>query len=118
MPPPPKRGEDFEQRACDYLTGRGLHLRERNYRCRAGEIDLIMTDVRTLVFVEVRYRNTARFGGAAASVNTAKQRRLTATALHYLQRHGLDTPARFDVVAMGPDNQIDWIPDAFSAQDF
>lgn len=117
MPPPPPSGEDFERQACVYLTDRGLRLRERNYRCRNGEIDLIMLDGQTLVFVEVRYRNNARFGGAAASVDAGKRRRLTAAALHYLQRHAHDAPARFDVVAMGPGERIEWIRDAFPAQD-
>ncbi|OBS09085.1 YraN family protein [Acidihalobacter prosperus] len=117
MAPPPRQGQDFEAQACDYLCRQGLRLRERNYRCRSGEIDLVMSDDGTLVFVEVRYRNSARFGGAATSVDAGKRRRLTATAQHYLQRHGADVPTRFDVVAMGPDGRIDWIPDAFQAQE-
>ncbi|HPB76542.1 MAG TPA: YraN family protein [Chromatiaceae bacterium] len=120
MPPsapetPRDRGADKERLARAYLEAQGLRLVASNYRCRRGEIDLVMRDARTLVFVEVRYRASERFGGAAASVGLAKQRRLQAAAGHFLQGHGNDLPCRFDVLAIGAGDRIDWIRDAFGA---
>ncbi len=86
---------------------------ESNYRCRHGEIDLIMRDGDTLVFVEVRYRRNRDYGGAAASVGRNKIRKIVKTGLHYLQRHHLDTACRFDVVAIDGDGEPQWIQRAF-----
>ena len=112
------RGKQAEDRACRYLQGQGLHLLQRNYRSRRGEIDLILQDKDSLVFVEVRYRNDPRFGSALESVNQRKQSRLIACAQYYMQTHP-DTsqqPCRFDVISiMGPGGLIEWIPNAFSA---
>ena len=112
------RGAQAEAAACAYLQRHGLQLVERNYRCVHGEIDLIMREQQTLVFVEVRFRTGTRFGGAAASVDARKQARLTATALHYLQRHpgAHRQPCRFDVVALTAGigaEAIEWIRSAF-----
>ncbi len=120
-PPPGKKGHEEEARACLYLQKQGLALRERNYRCRHGEIDLIMDEGETLVFVEVRYRGNARYTGAAESVDRRKQAKLTATALHYLQAHrnAAQRPARFDVIAIAPGTElrrIEWIKNAFYAE--
>lgn len=114
------RGKAAEDRACHYLQDKGLTLLHRNYRSKRGEIDLILQDAGSLVFVEVRYRRQASFGSAAESVDRRKQARLTACAQRYLQVHpqtaGL--PCRFDVVAIdGPDNTIEWIRDAFAVID-
>jgi len=109
-------GADKERLARAFLEGQGLRWLANNYRCRRGEIDLVMRDAGTLVFVEVRYRASARFGGAAASVITAKQRRLIAAAGHFLQGSTLNLPCRFDVIAIGAGDHIDWIRDAFHAQ--
>lgn len=110
------RGRAAEQRARAYLAGQGLRTRARNARFRTGEIDLVMEDGETIVFVEVRYRSRTDYGGAAASVDRGKQQRLTRAAAQYLARHGLaHRPARFDVVALGPDDAIDWIRAAFEA---
>lgn len=108
-------GDQFERRAEQYLLGRGLRLEARNYLCRLGEIDLIMRQGDTLVFVEVRYRKNSRFGGAAASVTAAKQQRLRRAASCYLQMKGLNEArqsCRFDLVAYEGD-LIHWIPNAF-----
>lgn len=110
-----ERGQAAERLALDYLQRQGLRLRESNYRCRAGEIDLVMSDGASLVFVEVRQRSNPRFGGAAASVDAAKQRKLIATARHYLQATGTDSPARFDVVAIDAAGTPQWIRNAFTA---
>lgn len=107
-------GRDAEDRACAYLRARGLALVARNYSCRSGEIDLIMRDGATLVFVEVRYRRNARFGDSAETVDWRKQARLVAAAQTYLQHKRVTAPCRFDVVAAtGP--QLRWIRDAFQA---
>jgi putative endonuclease len=109
------QGSAAEERAMRYLQARGLRLVERNYRSRSGEIDLIMRQANTLVFVEVRYRRSRRFGSAVETVTPTKQRRLIRAASGYLQRHNLDLPCRFDVVGVsGPQQEeIEWISDAF-----
>ena len=113
-----QRGADAEDAALAHLQSRGLELLERNYRCPAGELDLVFLARDELVFVEGRYRNTDKFGGAAHSVDAAKQRKLRRAGESFLQtRAGLAfSNCRFDVVAVtgaGPAYQIDWIRDAF-----
>ncbi len=110
------RGRQQENRARAFLQRQGLKYRDSNYRCRHGEIDLIMQDGDTLVFVEVRYRRNRRFGGAAASVNRNKIRKLSKTGLHYLQQHKLDTACRFDVIAIDGDSEPNWIKRAFDME--
>ena len=113
-----KRGRDAEALAQRHLQRRGLTAVTSNYRCRRGEIDLVMRDGDALVFVEVRFRSDPRFGAGAESVDLRKQARLIAAASHYLQRHPADGPVRFDVVAVAPGRlrpRIDWIRDAFRA---
>ena len=110
------RGKDAEARAARYLEARGLHIVERNYRSRYGEIDLIARDGVPLVFVEVRARSSNAFGGAAASITAAKRQKLTRTALHYLAGAGRTPRCRFDAVLLaGDDGPVEWIRDAFSA---
>lgn len=111
-----EHGRRAEQRACDYLCEHGLDLIETNYRCRFGEIDLVMRDGPCTVFVEVRLRRNPAFGGGLASVDRRKQGKLIAAAKHYLQsRRGVDA-ARFDVIALGAGGDaIEWIKDAFGA---
>lgn len=110
-------GRLAEQLAERYLKAKGLKLVARNYRCRGGEIDLIMDDGTSQVFVEVRYRKHLSFGGAAASVDRKKQQRLLLAAQHYLQRQGsTDKACRFDVIAISPDRNgqpaLEWIQNA------
>lgn len=112
------RGREAEEVACNFLLKRGAHLLERNYRCRSGEIDLIMRDAGTLLFIEVRYRRDARFGSGAESVDRRKQNRLITAAQHYLQVHpeAARYPARFDVISIGTaemETDVEWIRDAF-----
>jgi putative endonuclease len=109
------RGAQAEQQALDYLLAQGLRLVERNFRCRGGEIDLIMREGEQLVFVEVRYRRSARYGGALASVDRRKQGRLITAALHYLQRHRTAGATRFDVVALEGETPVQWVRNAFEA---
>lgn len=112
----PNVGGEKERLACAYLRGKGLHLLERNYRCRRGEIDLVMREASILVFVEVRFRASTRFGTPAETVDIHKQRKLAAAASHYLQHNPTNLPCRFDVIALSGTNRIDWIRDAFNVQ--
>jgi putative endonuclease len=103
-----------ERLAADYLSAQGLTVVERNYRCRMGEVDLILHDRGTLVFAEVRLRSRADFGGAAGSITPSKQSRIVAAARHYLAGKP-ERPCRFDVLLLdrlAPD-AIEWIKDAF-----
>lgn len=109
-------GISGEDTALDYLRQQGLKLLARNYRCRAGEIDLVMLHAGVLALIEVRYRASAEFGGAAASVTWRKQRRIINAARHLMaSRADLRRyPARFDVIAITPGSQIEWIRHAFT----
>lgn len=102
------QGNQAEDRALAYLQRQGLDLVVRNYRCRFGEIDLVMRDAALLVFVEVRQRSSARYGGAAASVGSVKQQRLWRTAEHYLLRFRHPPACRFDLVAIDG-HTLNWI---------
>lgn len=118
-------GDAGEARALAHLLRHGLTLIERNYRvaggpqARGGEIDLILRERDgTLVFVEVRTRRSAAFGGAGASVGAVKQRRLVLAAQHYLRRFKSLPPCRFDVIALQGDGgveRIEWWRGAFDA---
>jgi putative endonuclease len=113
-------GQHAERLAENHLQKNGLRLLLRNYRCRSGEIDLIMADRDTLVFVEVRYRKDQNFGGALASVDRRKQQRLLLAAQHYLQQsNSVSRPCRFDVVAITPggdgQNKLQWITNAIES---
>lgn len=103
-----KIGANGEERALAYLQQQGLRLVERNFRCKMGEIDLIMRQDAVLVFVEVRARADDRHGGAAASITPAKQRRLIRTAQFYLQRLRTLPACRFDVIAIDGDT-LRWL---------
>ncbi len=113
-----QQGQRAERLAQRHLEQCGLRLIERNYRCKAGEIDLIMEERDAIVFIEVRMRNNPHFGSGAESVDSRKQHKLRATAQHYLQRHDhlARRAARFDVVAITrrPERtDIQWIENAF-----
>ncbi|WP_054286239.1 YraN family protein [Gulbenkiania mobilis] len=102
-------GDAAEQRALRFLESRGLTLVERNWRCRGGELDLILREGPVWVFVEVRHRSHAQYGGAAESITPTKCRRLMLAAELYLARHGIDAPCRFDAVLTGPDGMPVWL---------
>ena len=106
-------GKKAEDVACSFLQHNGLTLVQRNYHCRYGEIDLIMQDTDTLVFVEVRYRSSTAFGTAAESVDKNKQRKLVFTANHYLQKYPTSQATRFDVVALSSQQTPEWVTNAF-----
>jgi putative endonuclease len=113
-------GDAFEQRACAELERAGLKLLARNYSTRHGELDLVMRDGDTVVFVEVRYRKSTSHGDAAASVTASKQSKLILAAQHWLGAHPQHArrPCRFDVVSYdGPAGAVrsEWLRGAFEA---
>jgi putative endonuclease len=105
-------GATAEDIAASFLERAGLSIVTRNWRCRGGEIDLIARDGATLVFVEVRLRRSEAFGGARASITSAKQRRILHAARAYLARRQ-DEPCRCDVVLLDQRGVADWLRDAF-----
>ena len=116
MPEPePTFGARCEALAAGYLAGKGLKLQARNYRTRIGEIDLIVEDGDTIVFVEVKARRSARFGPGSESVGVQKQRRLMAIAGLYLSQYPRRA-CRFDVVSVSVEKgrpRIDHLINAF-----
>lgn len=111
-----RRGSEGEALAREYLQRHGLQFIAQNYRCRAGELDLIMRDGHTLVFVEVRLRTHTTFGTGAETVDRRKQRKLIAVASHYLGHLADQPPCRFDVISITRTrnhNSIEWIANAF-----
>lgn len=107
-------GDAAEDAALAFLRGEGLRQVERNFRCKGGEIDLIMQDGDTLVFVEVRQRSKDSFGGALASVTRTKQRRLIVAAQIFLQRYRMPPACRFDVIGYDGD-RMNWLKNAVEA---
>jgi putative endonuclease len=94
-------GQWGEDAALAYLRGFGYSLLERNFRCRSGEVDLIMQDGREIVFVEVKTRRSLRYGAPQEAVGWSKQQKVRTLAQYYLQKNGLsDIDTRFDVVAI------------------
>ena len=117
-----ERGAAVEAAARVLLEKAGLQWRASNVRFRGGELDLVMydRDAASLVFVEVRYRRSAHFGGGAASIDINKRRKLIHAAQLYLSQHPAlaNNPCRFDVVeASGEPPRLNWIRDAFRADD-
>ena len=108
-------GTEKEQAAKQFLQKQGLRFIEQNFHCKFGEIDLIFEDPTTeqITFVEVRYRNSNRFGGAAASVTVQKQQKIKKSALFYLSQRKLEPNLRFDVIAIDA-SEFNWIQNAFS----
>lgn len=112
-------GAEQEQRARRYLERAGLRWVASNVTYRGGELDLIMRDGACWVFVEVRYRRDARYGGAAASVTRQKQQKLLrAAALWLLTRGGSfeTVNCRFDIIAI-TGRELTWLPAAFNADE-
>ncbi len=127
-----KLGAQAELAAARYLSKRGLILVTQNFHCRFGEIDLILQDGETLVFAEVRLRNSKMFGGAAASIDARKQSKLIVTAQYYLSALPHIPACRFDallffspeipnkstdnsILIKFTDADIEWIKNAFDA---
>ena len=117
-----QRGDAAEDAAARFLQSQGLHLLARNARYPFGEIDLIMLDAQVLVFAEVRFRRSERFGGAIASVDGAKRRKIARAAQAWLVSHRQfgNAACRFDVVAVAAGDgglRCDWIRSAFTMDD-
>lgn len=113
-----KQGDMAEAIAATFLQAKGLTLLEKNFRCKHGEIDLIMLQGKTLVFIEVRLRSNSLYGGAAMSIDASKQHKLRRTAEFFLQSHANlygDTACRFDAILMQSLNSetAEWIQNAF-----
>lgn len=117
-----EKGQYYEQKAYEWLLASGLEPVARNYRCRFGEIDLIMRERETLCFIEVKYRSGGAFGGTAYSLPLQKQQKITRTALDFLnhnprfQRDALRFDALFvQANGAGREPHIEWIKSAFDA---
>ncbi|HHJ1297967.1 YraN family protein [Pseudomonas sp. P1B16] len=116
---PSQAGQAAENQALEFLQGQGLRLLTRNWRCKGGELDLVMLDADTVVFVEVRYRLHASFGGALGSIDGRKQKRLVLAASLFLQKEPrwAAQPCRFDVVALQGSHHagrpLQWLKNAF-----
>lgn len=120
--PTTRVGALAEEAARRFVEAQGLAVVTRNYRCRLGELDLVLLDGPTLVVVEVRYRERPGHVPPAATITLTKRRRIARAAAHLLQRESRfrDHPVRFDVLALtGPpdDMRIEWIRSAFTLDD-
>lgn len=110
-----KPGRDQESQARTYLESKGYRFLAANYQTRRGELDLVMQEDETVVFVEVKSRSNLGFARPEESVTPAKQSKLAMAALAYVKENGLsDRPLRFDVVAIGP-GRLDHLENAFEA---
>lgn len=119
-PMPRAHGQLVEAAACRFLQQQGLILLETNYTLRGGELDLVMQQAGTVVFVEVRYRKSDRYGTPAETVTPGKQRKLLLAARHWLATHPAHArhPCRFDIIAARPGEsglQFEWIVNALGA---
>ena len=109
-----RRGVAFEALAAQFLENRGLAILAQNYQCRLGEIDLVARDGGMMVFVEVRRRASAAFGGAAASITAKKRARIVRAARHYLTRLRVTPACRFDALLIeGDPPRIEWLRNVF-----
>jgi len=116
LQPSNSTGVIAEKKALTYLLEQGLTLLHQNYYCCFGEIDLIMQEQDTLVFIEVRYRKNSDFGGALASITPTKQRKIIKTARHYLSQFAREPYCRFDAIALNDTESTPlWVKDAFQA---
>ena len=97
-----REGTQYEQRAAGYLREQGYHIREMNYRCRMGEIDIVAREDGYLVFVEVKYRSDSSCGLPQEAVSTSKQKVISRVAEYYCLTHchSVEVSCRFDVVAV------------------
>lgn len=116
--PTQKIGLRIEGIACEFLIRHGLMLIHKNFRSPYGEIDLIMQEHNTLVFVEVRYRKNGSYGQSVETISPAKKRRLIQTAFFYLkeQRHLKQASCRFDLIGFDHKQRSTWIKNAFAVE--
>jgi putative endonuclease len=118
-----RKGLHYESLAKKYLLQNGLALLKQNYHCRFGEIDLIMLQQEVICFIEVKFRNSMRFGGAASAIPIKKQKKIVKTALFYIAENDRfkQHPVRFDALliqqqANRQTKDINWIQNAFYAE--
>ena len=118
-----RKGLHYESVARNYLQQQGLSFVQQNFHSRFGEIDLIMQDSDLICFIEVKYRTSSDFGGAAGAITHTKQQKIIKTAQIFMQKfhkfrnHGM----RFDALILeksGDDMTVNWIPNAFYAEAF
>lgn len=111
-------GHHYETLAMQHLQRQGLHLISRNFTAKCGEIDLIMRDSKTIVFIEVKYRKRTNYGHAAEAVTPKKAQRVFKTAQLWLAKNQLplhSTEIRFDVIALHQQgSQVDWFKNALT----
>jgi putative endonuclease len=112
------KGRYYESLALRYLKAHGLRLIKKNYRCTSGEIDLIMLDKNTLIFVEVRFREDEDYGSAIETIDRRKQQKVIRAAQHYLLLNRIyeSRQCRFDVIGITKKNddvEFSWVPNAF-----
>ncbi|MFZ9610800.1 MAG: YraN family protein [Methylococcales bacterium] len=107
------RGKNAEEQAHQFLIEKGLKPICRNYRCKLGELDIIMSDQQSLVIIEVKYRKTDQFGSALENITRTKQSRIIAATQMYLSTQKVDCPIRFDVIAISGNGKIEWVQNAF-----
>lgn len=105
-------GTFYEERACEYLQKQGVTLLKRNYRCKTGEIDIIGKDGDCIVFFEVKYRKTDKFGHAFYAVDAKKRSKICKCAAIYCMQNAYVQEFRYDVVGIS-DTKIEWIKNAF-----
>jgi putative endonuclease len=120
MPTTRQVGQHWEREAESFLRGKGLTTRERNFQCRCGEIDLVMNDGDSLVFVEVRYLTNASHGSGLDTITRKKRQRLERAARFFFLRNPSlsQNPCRFDVISIAnnnPESRFTWIRNAFDA---
>lgn len=113
------KGHAYEKVAEQYLTQKGFHLKARNYHTRRGEIDLIMQDNNTIVFIEVKYRKSSTYGSAEESITKTKQEKIIFSARHFMTKFNIwNMNARFDVITIKPSAsdklEINWLKNAFN----
>jgi putative endonuclease len=116
------KGQHYENLAKTYLLERGLSLLTQNYHCRFGEIDLIMCDQEVLCFIEVKFRKSLAFGGAASAISRQKQKKIVQSALAFISenRKLAHRAMRFDALLVqqqeNHDHSVNWIQSAFYAE--
>lgn len=114
------KGYAYEDLAAQHLSAKGYRLKAKNYHTRRGEIDLIFTKGSSLIFVEVRYRKSSKYGSAEESITKNKQTKIIFSAKHYITKYNLwHMNTRFDVITFAPNTpnnelKINWLQNAFS----
>lgn len=112
-----KQGASYEEIAASYLKEQGIKIIKKNYRIRQGEVDLIGEDTSHLIFIEIKYRKTAKFGEPFEAVSLLKQKKICKAAEHYLLKYGTKKQIRYDVVSILGEH-ISWYRNAFYHQGY